>query len=248
MQDKKPRLLILLSIQRLDPEPSNSAFSSIYNMLEQLLDQIHCYPVASGLRRLKKSFARKKTTRRQTEWIRQFESELTISESILQCKSNLEEEKRTVLLNRSSIVEQKMTSDLDRELEQHNTKIAKLNKAYWEHRQALVPLIQRKPKVPYIREWDMERLRKRGGMTLMWWAESVTCVLRGGCCTRACGCCEKPRRTYMEPNSRKSGSKKDLKYSYAHCTSECRCCIQSRGCKMPSTNFANFMDKKYGGI
>lgn len=44
------------------------------------------------------------------------------------------------------------------------------------------------------------------------------------------------------------GGKRDLKYLYRYYTIKCRCCMQYKGSKMFSQNFADFMDQQDGGI
>jgi hypothetical protein len=215
-------------------------------MIEQFLDQIHLYPLSGCLRRVKKALA--VTERPQRDWIRRYGIQLTIRESILHCKFNTEEEKRIYLLNRGTVIEEKNNSELDPELEKYDTKIAKLRQAYSEHQHILATVLMQKPYGPWIREYDLNGRRKQQGMPRIWWKEGEVCALRGGCCSRTCGCCEKPLSICMEPNPRRSGRKKGIKYIYGHCTAECRCCIQSKGFKMAEGCFVDFMNKHYGGI
>jgi hypothetical protein len=215
-------------------------------MIEQLLDQLHLYPLSGFLRIVKKALTTRE--RSQRDWIGRYGIELTISESILHCKANTEEEKKIYLLNRGTVVEEKNKSELDPELEKYDTRISKLRQAFWDHQRILVTVLMQKPCGPWIREYDLKGRRKQQGMPRIWWEEGKICALRGGCCSRTCRCCEKPLRTCMEPNPRSSDRKKDIKHIYGHCTRECRCCIQSKGFKMTEQCFVDFMNKHYGGI
>ncbi|OJJ77686.1 hypothetical protein ASPBRDRAFT_50535 [Aspergillus brasiliensis CBS 101740] len=49
----------------------------------------------------------------------------------------------------------------------------------------------------------------------------LDCTMRGGCCGRDCGCCERPRSTHRPD-------------SLGHCTGECGCCTRARGFKLSS--------------
>lgn len=83
-----------------------------------------------------------------------------------------------------------------------------LNQKYFLHQQALHDLLKTKPRGAHIREWEVNRRRARKGWR---WTrmssllllrrrrareESELCAVRGGCCGRGCGCCEKSLARY----------------------------------------------------
>ncbi|KAL1964576.1 hypothetical protein VTN77DRAFT_6873 [Rasamsonia byssochlamydoides] len=221
-------------------------------MLEQLLDRLHCYPLAARIRSLKKTCSSPTETATQKEWIRKYNMEELIGVAILQCKNFVEEEKRILLLKEKEEEapgEQKGSSSSARDgkLEEYETKLFKLRQEYWLHQQALQELVDKKPRGAWIREWNLMRYRKRHNMTLAWLEGSKACVLTGGCCGRACGCCEKPMRTYLAPSASRFNNKKKINNIYGHCNAQyCRCCVRSRGFSKPDPSFTEFVNNHYG--
>jgi hypothetical protein len=69
--------------------------------------------------------------------------------------------------------------------------------------------------------WD-ENNRSYG-----WRSYRTRCADKGGCCSRSCGCCEKPLRVSIRPNS--ENDEKETVRTHGHCTSECPCCNQYWG-------------------
>lgn len=67
-----------------------------------------------------------------------------------------------------------------------------------------------------------------------WWRLKIrSCVDIGGCCSRSCGCCEKPLREHLQPTD---GGGREVVGVYGHCTSECACCIQHQGFYLPNSH------------
>ncbi|OJJ04762.1 hypothetical protein ASPVEDRAFT_44288 [Aspergillus versicolor CBS 583.65] len=76
----------------------------------------------------------------------------------------------------------------------------------------------------------------KDGRTNLWKHQRQGCAERGGCCGRTCGCCEKVLDEYWIRNyGRGTGPKETmvLHKVYAHCTSECACCVITRGVYVP---------------
>lgn len=61
-----------------------------------------------------------------------------------------------------------------------------------------------------------------------WDRTRPSCEERGGCCSRGCGCCRKPR----QPST---GQKSSANGATSHCTVACGCCIRERGFYIPSS-------------
>lgn len=66
-----------------------------------------------------------------------------------------------------------------------------------------------------------------------WWRLKIrACVDTGGCCSRACGCCEKPLREHLWPVD---SGRREVVGVYGHCTAECACCIRHQGFYLPDS-------------
>ncbi|KAL3456111.1 hypothetical protein BJX64DRAFT_296916 [Aspergillus heterothallicus] len=75
------------------------------------------------------------------------------------------------------------------------------------------------------------------GRSRLWEKKRQDCVNRGGCCARECGCCERvlheyPFRDWKNPGRGLEGTV-FIRKVYAHCTSECGCCVATHGVYEP---------------
>ncbi|KAL3460395.1 hypothetical protein BJX64DRAFT_263425 [Aspergillus heterothallicus] len=68
------------------------------------------------------------------------------------------------------------------------------------------------------------------GRSILWEIRRKACASDGGCCARECGCCEKLLYEYPLRNSHGTIY---LRKVYAHCTSECACCVITHGVYEP---------------
>lgn len=59
------------------------------------------------------------------------------------------------------------------------------------------------------------------------------CADRGGCCARACGCCDKVLGEYWGRTYGGLERSTFLQKAYAHCTSDCACCVMKHGVYVP---------------
>ncbi|BCS29237.1 uncharacterized protein APUU_70807S [Aspergillus puulaauensis] len=80
--------------------------------------------------------------------------------------------------------------------------------------------------------------KDREGRSDIWYNERRSCSVGGGCCGRACGCCEKPLHEYYVDTGRmavaaRSTEGKELVRVYGHCTAECACCVITHGVYNP---------------
>jgi hypothetical protein len=93
---------------------------------------------------------------------------------------------------------------------------------------------------PHLQERQLARqYRDQYGRTFAWLHDRGRCADYGGCCARACNCCEKPLRTYPRHND--TGEREVFEVR-AHCTGECVCCIRFYGFyepveDLPATGF-----------
>ncbi|KAL1969003.1 hypothetical protein VTN77DRAFT_837 [Rasamsonia byssochlamydoides] len=117
------------------------------------------------------------------------------------------------------------------------TEIWELHQQYSLHQQALSQLLARKPKGPWIQEWEVMQRRNHKGKPLRWHQEKDLCAKRGGCCGRECRCCEKALGSYAsypQPDATPV-----IVYIYGHCTVNCGCCVRFRGFHKPDPDLVN---------
>ncbi|KAB8262577.1 hypothetical protein BDV32DRAFT_120303 [Aspergillus pseudonomiae] len=104
-----------------------------------------------------------------------------------------------------------------------------LMEAYWISNRTLLSMDETMPLTSNVEKIDILRFhRDRHGRPYSWVMDRSTCADTGGCCGRACGCCEKPLLTYYRPMGYRYPDKKTKIDVYGHCTAECPCCIQVR--------------------
>lgn len=146
-------------------------------------------------------------------------SEYTIVSSYAEPKSDPDPESRS---------ESGPESDLDQEL-------TELREEYWEHQIRLNELFETRPiNVGTVEEVLLFRNhRDRYNRPFVWVLERERCAARGGCCGRACGCCERPLDQYLQPAKDGEQDGRKVVQLMGHCTVECACCIQVRGCYIP---------------
>lgn len=100
------------------------------------------------------------------------------------------------------------------QLAAYKAELQRLNDDYWQHKQHLWRLEANTPLGAVGRAY--EACRQKPNWYLSEWL-CRDCAGRGRCYRRKCGCCEKARETERE-------------WNHGHCTSACRCCIQSKEC------------------
>lgn len=107
--------------------------------------------------------------------------------------------------------------------------VNELMEAYWTSNRTLLAMDETMPLTSNVEEIDILRTFKdRHGRMYSWVMDRSTCADTGGCCGRACGCCEKPLLTYYRPRGLLYLHGKKEVGVYGHCTAECPCCIQVR--------------------
>lgn len=100
------------------------------------------------------------------------------------------------------------------ELYVYNSELVLLHEQYWRLERVYNVLEGSCPSEPARRAYFSARRDPRWHLSNAWLRRE--CALRGGCCGRKCGCCEKP-----PPSSRLKG--------WGHCTAQCKCCYRARG-------------------
>ncbi|KAL3441086.1 hypothetical protein BJX65DRAFT_316024 [Aspergillus insuetus] len=79
----------------------------------------------------------------------------------------------------------------------------------------------------------------RDGPSRLWESRRQDCAIKGGCCARDCGCCERvlyeyPLRQWQsEGKGSRLGDTMYMRKVYAHCTPECGCCVITHGVYEP---------------
>ena len=101
----------------------------------------------------------------------------------------------------------------ENQMEKWTEELKDLNVRYWDVQQQIHDNDERLPNGPTRRAYLS--LHKRPNWYLHPWL-CKDCAGRGGCCSRACGCCRKSRNL-------------DRPRGLGHCTEECQCCIKARG-------------------
>ncbi|KAJ5180954.1 hypothetical protein N7492_004164 [Penicillium capsulatum] len=91
-----------------------------------------------------------------------------------------------------------------------------INLDYWQHRAQINEIEKTKPRGRLVQ--DYVRIQHRRPERL-WKVERIFCRLRGGCCSRDCGCCERTWRTIRDPHGLPG---------YLHCGRSCGCCERHR--------------------
>lgn len=116
--------------------------------------------------------------------------------------------------------------------------LQKLHGEYWKHQESLGLLENTNPvNFPPVKEqMILRKHRDRHGRSYAWVLGQDQCAASGGCCGRSCGCCEKVLNQYLMPPGKDSAQGIKTKVLVlGHCTVECRCCIDFRGCYVPDS-------------
>lgn len=126
------------------------------------------------------------------------------------------EETQQALLEHVSVEGKKDT--ITGQLTASETELEKVNREYWRLERKLQIETTTAPSNGLLRALNSYRAKFK------WHLHHYlrdTCVARGGCCKRDCGCCERPRSDTRE-------------FRFGHCTAECTCCERDRGCELDS--------------
>ncbi|PWY93221.1 hypothetical protein BO94DRAFT_616130 [Aspergillus sclerotioniger CBS 115572] len=118
-------------------------------------------------------------------------------------------------------------SELERELK-------KLDEEYWKHQIRLGEVADQSPDSPSVDEiYLLRSSADRYNRSFAWVKGRQACTDLGGYCGRSCGCCERVLRQYTRPSEKADTPEGVIVEVRGHCTVECACCIQHRGCYLP---------------
>ncbi|KAK2764883.1 hypothetical protein FQN54_008580 [Arachnomyces sp. PD_36] len=174
--------------------------------------------------------------RANQQWIQRYETEENRCVEMLQRRRRLEEERLAAIATLSSMSgdSKALPPNYESTPSQHSHQLEEIMEQYRLHRKELEKLEARKPiRSPIVKKWEMlRRCKTFKGLTLAWVRDSQTCAVRGGCCGRPCGCCDKPLMEFLMPTGGFRGKKKSA--IYGHCTAECSCCNRSLGFDLPN--------------
>ncbi|KAL1980094.1 hypothetical protein VTN96DRAFT_4655 [Rasamsonia emersonii] len=189
----------------------------IFVLAEVVFDTLRLYPLGKYTRSWNKAFTGSETKTQQKTWIQQYRTEESSCEHLLQRETYLKEEIDAL----QKLPEKDLTTDeVAQKLRAREDELARIKQVYWLHRQKLGNLQSGKPQGgAWIREFDLQQKQRK---TRHWKKDREACELRGGCCDRDCGCCERARKI-LRPEGKTMEKKK------MHCSVACGCCVRSRG-------------------
>lgn len=172
----------------------------------------------------------------QNGWVKPYLMEEELGFAILQRYQRLIEQHP---------LEQQKTSGPDNMPPEYNSvipsilaeEIQKLRGEYWKHQRSMSLLDAVKPinSAPVQEQMVLRKHRDRHGRPYSWVMGQERCAASGGCCGRGCGCCEKALDQYLSPARNPAQESKETTV-FGHCTVECRCCIDHRGCYIPDAH------------
>lgn len=173
-------------------------------------------------------------------WVKPYLDEENLGIAILQRRrrlfgKHLAEQQDKDSLSKIPEYKNSTSSTLEQEL-------ARLREEYWKHQNRLAEKSNSRPFGHYnllVEEVVLLRQhRDRHNRSFAWVLERDQCAARGGCCGRACACCERPLDQFFRPpreqdQDQGQKSEREVVEVLGHCTIECPCCIRFRGCYMP---------------
>lgn len=182
----------------------------IFAWIEGYLDSTGRFKLSKYVRYLQTMFMSDESLEEQREWA-MFDDFVDWQRiAIAQRETYLKEE---IAAWRATAQASKMEADqqpvkiknLKKELKMLDKKYRVCERAQYEHR-------LQKPHGPITRDYDTRReLLMKGRIVLG--SQCADCTENGGCCSRDCKCCLRPRNTHREPR-------------YSHCTRRCGCCVR----------------------
>ncbi|KAJ5096456.1 hypothetical protein NUU61_005812 [Penicillium alfredii] len=192
-----------------------TVLSSVVASTTNLKAKLQRHLQANDLHLYLQEFRERQRAKIERKWISQHRAETRVGNQIIQREMHLGA-KLAYLQNQVNEQVSTDVADLNG-IRACELELRQLNHDFGHHQQKLTDLEKAKPSGPLVREY-LQSLRRRPRK--LWKIEQVYCQLRGGCCARDCGCCERTWKTIRDP----SGS-----VSYMHCTRACGCCVRYRG-------------------
>jgi hypothetical protein len=193
-------------------------FSSITITTKQLKAKYQARVQANGFKLLLRELREAEHARIQLDWISEHRQEIRRVNNIIQRETHIGSISRhyEIQVQHESPPE---PSTL-RKLHECNFELRLLNIEYFQHLERMAELMERKPPGRLVHRYTKSLHKPKQ----LWNIERTYCQLRGGCCSRECGCCERPWQTIRHPSG---------KVRYMHCTGSCGCCTRHRGYYSP---------------
>ncbi|KAJ5951600.1 uncharacterized protein N7479_010013 [Penicillium vulpinum] len=192
-----------------------NTFSSITTTTKHLKAKHHDCIKADRVKLLLQKLQEEKHTNLQLNWISEHRQEIRRAHNIIQRETYIRE-----LFFDYDIQAQKESPPEPytlKNLQKCDLELKLLNIEYFEHLERMAELMKRKPLGHLVHRYARNL---RHNLKQLWIIERTYCQLRGGCCARECGCCERPWDTIRDPSG---------KIQYMHCTGSCGCCTRHRG-------------------
>lgn len=203
--------------------------------LENFLDDHHCYRLAEILNRLKSPYNYTFVDPMlQIKNLQRCQDELLAAYQSLHLRERLVDE-RNAILKLSKIGD--LTPEERSKLWYLDGRIPDVEREIWTHISELDRSVHNPPFYQaLIWSWRRKGLRNQWKASRKNRATTHTpdniakCKKLGGCCSRQCGCCFKPRSTLN-----------GVADVYTHCTPECKCCFHySEICLNQKTEIGGF--------
>lgn len=206
-------------------------------MLEQLFDFCRLYPVARFFRGWTRIFT-EGSVADESWWEVAYRKEEHNGHELLQRQNRLEE-RRAEMLSRTATNEEpllehsngKHPGELPKELYDIDEQLLDVGRRYNDHRKEIIRLCSIAKDTCWVRGVIMSQRHQYSFIPghdkpYYWVQRKKLCAASGGCCSRKCGCCERP---LSWGSTSLLGSKNKEGGVYAHCTPECGCCIKRNG-------------------
>lgn len=207
----------------------NNIFPSICTTIHHLKAKYHSHAQANRFTLLLKELKAAQHTNIQSNWISEHRQETRRANSIIQQETHI----GTTYHHYEIQVQHESPPEPStlKKLQKCDMELKLLNIEYFQHLERMTELMKRKPPGRLVHRYTKDLRHKP---KQLWNIERTYCRLRGGCCARDCGCCERSWHTIRDPSG---------KIRYMHCTGSCGCCTRHRGYSSSSV-----VDDKKAGI
>lgn len=141
--------------------------------------------------------------------------------NIEDCLRSLAQREEDLRERYSSLMQRAISKEDKEQLSKWLEELEEIPRKYWVLERGLYQREAGIPRGSLLRAYNLWRSYPK------WWLHPDLindCAGRGGCCGRACGCCER------------RGQAVDRRRSVGHCTLNCGCCVKSRGFDARDTN------------
>lgn len=177
--------------------PIDNIFSSIFTTTDHLKAKYHNHVQANGFKLLLKALQEAQHTKIQVDWISEHRQEIRRANNIIQREIHVgatSHHYETQVQHESPPEPSTL-----KKLQKCDIELKLLNIEYFQHLERMAELIKRKPPGQLVHRYT-KCLRHKPKQ--LWNIERTYCRLRGGCCARDCGCCERSWHTIWDPSGK----------------------------------------------